>query len=62
MDIKCQYCGKNLATIEGVGRDTFTSKIVFTCRFCGRTTSLNIIRNKRRKNEKEKYGCYRTTR
>lgn len=36
MDIKCQYCGKNLAKIEGVGRDTFTSKIVFTCRFCGR--------------------------
>ena len=57
MDIKCQYCGKNLATIEGVGRDTFTSKIVFTCRFCGRTTSLNIIQNKRRKNETEKYSC-----
>ena len=54
MDIKCKYCGKNLATIEGTGRDTFTSKIVFTCRFCGRTTSLNIIRNKRRKNEKER--------
>ena len=54
MNIKCQYCGKNLATIEGTGRDIFTSKIVFTCRFCGRTTSLNIIQNKRRKNEKEK--------